>query len=222
MKRLLLALGGLLAASAHGFDFGDITHWAGSGLNEAAIVIDWNDTMTPESIVWGYRWNGTATGEDMLRAVVASDSNLYIKVSDETAFGIALFGIGYDLDADGFALTSNETFTNRTIVTDYDGADGASASDADDHYQEGWYTGFWGYYVAESDGTLPGSGDWGFSGLGMSSRELSDGSWDGWSFASGFDGSTPDAPTPASAPVPEPFSVAGLGLGLLALKRRKR
>lgn len=221
MKRILAGfLSFALAAVSHALSFSDIQNWTGSGGNEAAMVVDWYDGKQPESLVWGYRWNGTATGEDMLRAIVASDPHLYVKVSDQTPYGVALFGIGYDTDGNGLSLDSGETFTNRTIVADYSHADGAHAVDPADHYQEGWYSGYWSYYVAETDGTIPGGADWQYSGAGMSGRILQNGSCDGWAYDAAFSGVTPENPTPAA--VPEPDSLATLGLGLLALRRRRR
>src|SRR5271156_2792806 len=58
----------------------DIQLWTGSGTNEAALVIEWNAplifnyTTAPaplanKTMVWGYRFNGTATGTQMLQAI---------------------------------------------------------------------------------------------------------------------------------------------------------
>ena len=58
--------GGWANAMPEDFSFDDINYWVGEGENEAALVIDWNDAKAPQSLVWGYRWSDTATGEDML------------------------------------------------------------------------------------------------------------------------------------------------------------
>ncbi len=39
------------------FEMGDIKYFVGSGTNTSAFVITWNDGKTPDSLVWGYRWN---------------------------------------------------------------------------------------------------------------------------------------------------------------------
>lgn len=210
--RSFFALAALcLAAVSNALGFSDITNWTGSGANEAGLVIDWQDGRG--STLWGYRWDGTASGEDMLRAIVASDSNLYIKVSTTTPYGVALFGIGYDRDGGGLALSSGEPFVNRTIEVDgYDSADGATAVDPADQYREGWYTGYWSYWVSEDP-----SPTWGYSGYGMTGRTLQNGSWDGWSYDD-FSG----AGGPPANPVPEPASLLAIGLGVATFARRRR
>jgi hypothetical protein len=211
------------------FDFSDIQYWAGSGSNQAALVIDWNDGKESQSLVWGYRWDGTATGEDMLAAIAGQgfymerdggsylgdlsgiDNRLYARLTTwDPSLGSSVFGLGYDLDGDG-----------GTFISGYEGNEIGYAGDSDDHYQEGWYTGYWSYYL----GTDPYSGgSWDYSGLGMSSRVLANGSWDGWSYASaesGWYGGTPDMPVSA---VPEPASTALfiLGSASMALRRLRK
>ena len=67
MKKIRLLEAGCVqpVCDLHGsrrVDCGDIQLWAGTGANEAAMVIDWNDGKSDESLVWGYRWDGSATG----------------------------------------------------------------------------------------------------------------------------------------------------------------
>ena len=59
-------------------DWDQIQHWAGDpdGTNKCALVIDFQDFEGMESLVWGYRWNGTKTGEDLIRAVASQSSIL--------------------------------------------------------------------------------------------------------------------------------------------------
>ena len=59
------------------FTFDMITNWTGEGENEAALVIQWNDDREKNALVFGYRWDGMATGADMIRAVVANNPRLY-------------------------------------------------------------------------------------------------------------------------------------------------
>lgn len=211
--------------SASAANFSDVKFWVGSGTNEAGFVVDWNDGKAEQSLLWGYRWDGNATGEDMLRAIVAADPNLYVSISGATPFGTALFGIGYDTTGgNDFAVTPSLAFVDRTHVnpSPYDGNDGFAPANPLDHYEGGWYTGYWSYWVKADV-----ADDWGYSGLGMTSRQLTDGAWDGWGFDdfTGTSGS-PHDPTAALAPVsiPEPgtASVAVVsGAALLLLRRRK-
>lgn len=206
---------GPLCASAHAdFGFDDIQFWTGAGENRAALVIDWNDGKTNESIAWGYRWSGAATGIDMLEAVVRADDRLFGAIGS-FVWGSAAIGLGYDSDADGFA-------TSPPIAFDGDGyalvgqRDGTTPADIDDHYVEGWNTGYWSYYIAPSS---PYAGDtWAYANDGLSGWVLSDGEWDGVSFAPGFDGPAPGAPVSA---VPAPASVCLVIVGATALLRRR-
>jgi hypothetical protein len=188
--------------------FNDIPFWAGSGANRAALVIDFNDAKGPESVVWGFRWDGPATGEDLFRAVVAADPRLYAK-RKTFGFGTANLGIGYDANANGFSISDGTSFDPATGIAagDENHADGATPTDAADHYREGWFTGFFNYYTATAS-PFGGGGTWAESPVGAGDRVLTDGAWDGLSFAPDFAATFPDEP--AAAAVPEPT------LGLLA------
>lgn len=223
MKKFFsLSLFALAATFANALGFADITNWTGTGANQSALVIDWNDGRADSSVVWGYRWDGSATGEQMLRAIVDANRDLYIKVSEPTQFGVILFGAGLDRDHDGFGISSGQPFINGVAVADYDSADGSTAIDSNDSYREGWNTGYWSYWGAEGNGILPTASEWSYPGAGMTDRLLRNGSWDGWSFDdfSGTYESTPSVPTPA-APVPEPMTLGALTVGLLAFARRR-
>ena len=83
--RFSLVAFGVLAGSSGvasaSFVFDDIGFWVGSGANQAALVIDWNGPdgsgSEPVSYAWGFRWDGVATGQNMLAAVINADANLY-------------------------------------------------------------------------------------------------------------------------------------------------
>ena len=95
------------AAASNLFEFEDIEFWTGSGLNEAAILIDWDDSSSiDESLAWGYRWDGMATGADMFLAAVEADDRLFAKVGMDGQNGLVVYGIGYDEDNDGYFQTS--------------------------------------------------------------------------------------------------------------------
>ena len=175
----------LWVSPASAFTFDDIDYWVGEGSNQAALVIDWHDERS-EALVWGYRWDGTATGEDMLAAIAGtsvvgssngasdlgtisgSDSRLYVNFTAWSGFdgNYTVFGLGYDLDSDGFSYVAGANETGH-------------AADADDVYLEGWYNGFWSYWVEDDGDDVLGNGA-GMSGLGLSARTLADGSVDLW------------------------------------------
>lgn len=188
------------------FTFDMIESWSGEGANRAALVIQWNDNREKNALVFGYRWDGQATGADMIRAVVADNPRLYgliqyTNVSSPTDpnGGYTINGFGWDLDDDGEISLKDEgngqIYTSETGLfihprgyvpgqggsSDYD-YDNWKATDADDLWAAGWYTnGYWSYWVKEG-----AAGSFGYSGWGASGRLLSDGSWDGWNFSVGF------------------------------------
>jgi hypothetical protein len=86
----------------------DIYFWtgapAGSGVHQAALVIDFSHPGAPvgaPSLVWGYRWPATEsrTGYDLLAAVVAADPRLEVTGLE---FGF-IDTVRYDADLDGAA-----------------------------------------------------------------------------------------------------------------------
>lgn len=100
MNKTLLALSACTALSLHAYatdwvDWDRIEHWAGdpSGANRAALVIDFQDDDR-RSLVWGYRWNGTASGEDMLRAVASQSSALTVLTQYTGSMGSTINGLG--------------------------------------------------------------------------------------------------------------------------------
>ncbi len=164
--------------------FDDISYWVGTGSNRAGIVIDWKDGKVPTSLAWGFRWNGAATGEDMILAIAGS-----IGTTGEPAPNpggdpaLTLYTIFFS----GFGSAVQEL--------QYDSGGGQQ-------HQEGGFSsisaGFWSYWTSNASLTLPTS--WVSSEIGMGARELTNNSWDGWSWAADFVGVAPDQPISA---VPE-------------------
>jgi hypothetical protein len=185
-------------------DFSDITYWVGSGANQAALVIDWDgDDSTNHSLVWGYRWDGTKTSEDMFRAVVLADPRLFAKISGPSSFGIGIFGIGYDLDGDDVFGTSDGTMfpAGGLVVADPD--DTAVATDPGDLYREGFFSGFWNFGL--SVGNPYAGGSWASAPTGVSGETLADGDWNSLAFTVTF--ADVFASNPQSSAVPEASTI---------------
>lgn len=195
-KLSLTAILSLAAPVAFSFGFSDIQFWAGTGANSSALVVDWNDGKAAESLAWGFNWDGSATGIDLLNAIDAADARLSIEIIS-FSFGDAVRGFAYDADLDGL----------------YTGAN--------DHFAAGFGLpgeGFWAYHLGGPTATDP---TWTGSGVGASDRDLVNQSWDGWTWTP--EGASIASPgTPTAAPVPEPATLAVLGLGALSLLRRRK
>lgn len=167
-------------------DFDSIQRWVGKGLNRSALVVKWDDGKGGNTnLVWGYRWSSAAqgTGEAMLRAIAAADPNFYMLLNGTTQYGAAIGGIGYDLNGNGVkSILKGDSvcvLTNGVYGTSLYDFDSFSSPDHYDHWRAGWYNGYWSYWTADAVGD-----DYGYSGVGASSRTLSNGSIDGWSYMS--------------------------------------
>jgi hypothetical protein len=218
-----LALGALPAAAV---SLDDIQFWAGSGTNRAAMVIQWespevlNNTSVPrpvtdKSLVWGFRWNGAANGEDMFNAILAADPRLFAVVTTNSTYGKFALGFGYDLDnnrvtgiRNGTNIIASAAFTHGWTLGDYGTADFFQSLDPVDLYWGGGSGPGWelwheqgntgGYtnepqrgaspYWTPGDPTAPYFGDdgqWHYSDSGMNGLSLKDGSWLGWTISPG-------------------------------------
>ena len=179
-----------------------IENWSGEGSNRAAFVVQWNAEGETSALVWGFRWDGEATGETMARAIAASDPRFFIMTETGTAYGSTVSGFGYDVNKsgdfsitkDGVTLSPNE---NGIIFSSSYGYDGWTCTDPEDYWQSGWYQGYWSYWLKSSD-----SDAWGYSGTGITGRKLTDGCWDGWNFAVNMSSQPwkPLAPAPKNGP----------------------
>jgi len=125
MKNLGLALAlasSFLVSKLWAISLDDIQVWGGSGSNRAALVIEWSTPQsltnssvpTPiadKTLVWGYRFNGAATGAQMLDAVLAADPKLYV-VAPLTVYGYINAAFGYNLQANRSIGITDGTTTN--------------------------------------------------------------------------------------------------------------
>ena len=184
----------------------NIEYWVGAGANRAALVLQWNDGLTPVSVAWGYRWDGTATGVDMLRAIAGST-----RVEDpagEPAGG----GMGAD-DRLNLGLVKYD-FGLSELSLEYLPSAGATRTQSD------WYSGYWQYLIRggkfeyydwategtalydEAGSNSYESGAWTSSPIGAGDRPLIDGAWDAYAFAAEFIAEPLVQPLAAKLPVP--------------------
>lgn len=160
---IVLAAAGIANGVIYDFNgvFVEIEYWSGTGTNEALMVVDWKKDI---SLAFGYKWNDSAMVGDMFDAVDAASAKFYKEwVSGEG--DSAIFGIGYDMDDDGF-----------------------SKNDAGDYYEEGWFeNGFWAEYLSGDGQTW----NW---GNGIRSDYIYSGTWVGFSWAPEFVCTEPNPP----------------------------
>lgn len=85
-----------LARADEYVDWHAIEHWAGdpSGKHKAALVVDFQDGKDKRALVWGYRWNGNASGEDLVRAVASQSSVLTAMIQYTGSMGSTLNALG--------------------------------------------------------------------------------------------------------------------------------
>lgn len=126
------------------FSFDQIQNWTGEGANQAALVIQWNDDREENAMVWGYRWDGEATGVDMIMAIAKKDPRMFLLILEGTAYGTTIGGIGYDADGDGNCQLTDGSETYPVVdgyvsISDYN-FDKFTSVDSDDLWCSGWYT----------------------------------------------------------------------------------
>ena len=128
------------------FDLSNIQFVVGTGTNESALVIDWNESITPDTLVWGYKWNMPASGVAptvyaMLQAIEAADPRLQTTANpkyDSPSTGVyAIYSVFFDLTGDGGSPVVG-------LPLNLQGSENGYPPNPGDLYREGWYTGFWG------------------------------------------------------------------------------
>jgi hypothetical protein len=222
----LIALAGLPAAFTQSLvtTLDDIEYWTGEGPNRAALVIQWNDGISPGSLAWGYRWSGNATGLEMINAIAGTTTvtdpfeeplGSLTGADSRLAAGIVRYPFGDSI----FSLVYSGSSPARTRAD--------------------WFSGYWEYLIFGGDFEYTNFGDtepslyktagsplyssvsWFSSPIGMGDRVLVDGAWDALSFAPGFAGRAVVQPVAVAVPEPAALGLVGLG-GLLLIHARRR
>ena len=198
---LIVTLLFAVSASAQAFAFSDLQYWVGSGTNSAALVVSWNDGKSPDSLVWGYRWNTPVSGTNptifaMLQAIQSVDTRFQFTSNPKYAT-TSVYSVFFDLTGSG---------GNPVVGKPYNlgGTENGSPPYSGDHYREGWYTGFWGEVIGVGNPYVSGSWNSGSLAHGVGVDRISNNSWYGLSFSldeSNFTIPNPGFPTPVSIPV---------------------
>ncbi|MCP9612473.1 DUF5074 domain-containing protein [Coprobacter tertius] len=167
------------------FTMDKIENWTGKGAKRAALVVQWfidkGEKVDTVALVWGYRWDGEATGANMIEAIAKADPRFYILGLPGTQYGMAVGGIGYDADKKGEVALIRNGITKVELeqgvfnTSGYD-FDDYEAADPNDYFFSGWLSkGFWNYRYRDNETKIFEN-----SNIGASSRFLVDGSWDLW------------------------------------------
>lgn len=144
--------------------FEDIKYWFGSGTNQCAMVVDFNDgSVANSSFVWGYRWNGTAPSvETILKTIAAGDSRFTADFSSGWVKGFT-----YDLDDDGEADLAPESWYYYDLSEyDDDEIEEPTGYMVGDDWAASYATGelfhnlVWTKSAATANGMYPQNGQW--------------------------------------------------------------
>ncbi|MEI6490990.1 MAG: hypothetical protein WCO94_00455 [Verrucomicrobiota bacterium] len=215
MKRMILAFGLATAvtltakASVIVSSFNDIEYWVGTGANQAGLVIDFHDGAAEQSFAWGFRWDGVATGYDMLTAIDAASVELSIN-SPSYVMGVSFQGLAHTQTTNFFDTSWGYYLAGGT----------ATIFDSNPPY------GPVGILSPPGGGSnIPTS--WTISTAGSSDRQLANGSWDALSFgANQVSGQylhldPPSSVTYAAVPEPSTLALAFLALPPLIYARKR-
>lgn len=171
-------------------DFDAIEYWVGTGANKAAFVVQWNDGKNSDALVWGFRWDGEATGIDMVRAIAKADHRFFaLQYDSGTALGTTIAGLGFDLNGVntiGLYKDGNQTYplypVNGIVNTTGANFDNFTVIDATDHWQtQSNSKGYWSYSIKKTTDT-----DFNRYDLTAANGILENNSWNVWNYNTGM------------------------------------
>jgi len=178
--------------------FDNIQFWAGTGTNRAALIVQWPDEQSPQSTVWGYRWNGSATAQDMMFALAGLiEGGPAAAAGSDPRLQLRLVYFGGDLDDyfvdlirfDQLGLGGGWSAAER-VMPGYDGVD---------------FNALYFRYGSSQWTSASFTQSW----FGPAGVPLQDGTWVGWVYADGSKMELPfvqpyAAPGASLPPIPRP------------------
>lgn len=194
----------------------DITSWYGTGSNEAAFVVQWNDGNSPVSLAWGFRWDdaATVTVAQMMQAI-AGQITIGTTTTPNASGDSRLSWTGTDYGP-GSGVFIDSISYNQNGLPGYDQVVRNQSGYNPDTEE------FWGFYIGTAGSSF--SSTFTASDYGISTVTLTNQGWYGFSYAQ-YPANVP-ATTEIAAPtaaVPEPSTLL-LALGgaviLIAIRRR--
>jgi MYXO-CTERM domain-containing protein len=139
-----------IVSSSHGYTFDQVIveEWVGGGSNEAMMVVDFG---SGHSYAWGYRWDGSATGLDMITDV--DDATGLVVHTTDFGWGIFVDDMSYD----GHTMGLGDYYCGYFVSDDGESWSSSSVGISDRSLADGCWDGWSeGYWKDENDNYPPG------------------------------------------------------------------
>lgn len=210
-----------VAPNASTFTIDSIKNWSGEGSNSAVMVIQWSDDQSDNKAwAFGYHFDGTSTGAQMLETIVKNNPQLY-SITQTSGYGLVIGGLGWDTDGNGLRLTNGTDTIEANEYGQFSGSgynfDNMKPVDANDLWNSGWYSSYWSYWIGTSASSL------GYSGVGATGRKVTDGCWDMWKISTATsDGKLVSAPSLIPDDAVRRFTIDGVCYELLTYSKGRK